>query len=111
MFQRAILACAVLLLLVPSSQARQKLVFSGKCLCQCVVNETTVIDVLYSNQLSCRPLERKTCNVEVDGVIRSGEVNYCQKVMRWVDVRGLSPVSPDSKPKLRLPRTHVQPSQ
>jgi hypothetical protein len=113
MLYRAILACAVLLLLVSSGQARpKKLVFTGKCLCNCLVSETTIVDVLYSNQLSCLPLENKTCNVEVAGVIRSGSLASCEKIMREVDVRGLSSTSPGvSKPKFRLPRTQIKPSQ
>jgi hypothetical protein len=101
------------LLLVPSSQAKQKkLVFTGKCLCTCILPGTIAVDVAYSNQLSCKPLEKKTCNVEVDGVIRSGEVSTCEKIMREVAVRGISPTSPGApKPKFRLPRTQVEPSQ
>jgi len=97
MLHRAISACAVLLLLVSSSQAKPKLVFTGKCLCTCLLTNTSG-DVVYSNQLSCVPLEDKTCNVEVNGLIRSGSVEYCEKIMRKVDVR-------------RLPRTEVEPSR
>jgi hypothetical protein len=113
MFHRAILASAILLLLVLPSQARQtKLVFTGKCLCSCLTAGETTVDVVYANQISCVPLENKTCNVEVNGLIRSGTVAYCEKVMREVNVRGLTPGSPAvSSSKSRSHRTHVEPNR
>jgi hypothetical protein len=90
MLHKSILACVALLLLVTPSEARPKLsIFSGKCLCVCLVSGTAV-DAVYEAKSSsgCVLLEHKTCNVSLDGLVRTGTLETCESLMTNVKVQG-----------------------
>ena len=91
MLHKSILACVALLLLVTPSEARPKVsIFSGKCLCVCLLPSGTAVDAVYGAKSSsgCLLLEHKTCNATEDGLVRSGTLETCESLMTTVKVQG-----------------------
>jgi hypothetical protein len=101
MLRKAILLCAVSMLLVTPGQARFKKPGSNtvSCGCTCILDNGIQKEGTYDPKgPSCRVLEKKTCNVEIPGtsLVASGTLNYCVQK----DVVGTSGIkSGDSKPR------------